>query len=384
MGSKLQRVNPEPETGQEPLKPARLGVKEEKFCLQFVITDDRHLSYERAGYLATKPTVQSAAISRMLKQPKIRDRIEELRTEMLLAQGVTKERVTANLAEIAFNKKVAKADRNTALKTLARSLGMLSDTVNLGISAEMRQELNEADRRTNQTLAAICLGMKELENGDTEPKTPLLPDAQQYETEVKTRQLYHTMKEKQMYRDKNKQKEANRKAQAKFKAKGITKVLPEQGITRQGITSTITVPPTPRALTVEDMLAVTTVSKGTMTPEGIKPEVPANYGQPDCQCQQCQRLRRCPGSLVTYNHGAYKTSAQLGQWELNRVSLPGDVDYQAQPAVPKACNTFSDLSWDVQSAIDAHTRWCARKGQPDDRPERIQRAIHYQQTVRAG
>ncbi len=35
-----------------------------------------------------------------------------------------------------------------------------------------------------------------------------------------------------MYKDKNKQREANRKAQARFKAKGIT----EQGITSEGIT----------------------------------------------------------------------------------------------------------------------------------------------------
>ena len=38
-----------------------------------------------------------------------------------------------------------------------------------------------------------------------------------------------------MYRDKDKQREANRKAQAKFKAKGITK----QGITSEGITDKV-------------------------------------------------------------------------------------------------------------------------------------------------
>ncbi len=65
---------------------------------------------------------------------------------------------------------------------------------------------------------------------------------------------------------------------------------------------------------------------GTVTPEGIKHQVPSNYGQLDCQCMHCQQNRRSDHRLVL-NHGAYKPAGQLGRNEWNRVSLPGDVDY---------------------------------------------------------
>ena len=42
-----------------------------------------------------------------------------------------------------------------------------------------------------------------------------------------------------MYKDKAKQREANRQAQARFKTK---KVLPEQGITNEGVTEKIVIP----------------------------------------------------------------------------------------------------------------------------------------------
>jgi len=137
-------------------KPRALSVKEEKFCLQFVITDDRHLSYERAGYLATAPTVQSAAISRLLKQAKIKDRIDELKAEMLLAQGVTKERVTANIAAIAFEKKNTKADRLKALELLGKSMAMFSDNVNV-TNTEEKRLFDERERAEILALAQIRL-----------------------------------------------------------------------------------------------------------------------------------------------------------------------------------------------------------------------------------
>lgn len=52
----------------------------------------------------------------------------------------------------------------------------------------------------------------------------------------------------------------------------------------------------------------------------------ANYGQPNCECQHCIN-NRANGSKHTLNHGAWKTAADLGDQELNRVSLPGDADY---------------------------------------------------------
>lgn len=60
---------------------------------------------------------------------------------------------------------------------------------------------------------------------------------------------------------------------------------------------------------------------------------PANFGLPDCECKHCQSNRannanRATENKLIINHGAYKTSEQLAKNEVNRVSLPGDVDYE--------------------------------------------------------
>lgn len=53
---------------------------------------------------------------------------------------------------------------------------------------------------------------------------------------------------------------------------------------------------------------------------------PVNFGQPDCECKHCQ-YNRTYGNRFTLNHGKWKRVSELGKLELNRVSLPGDVDY---------------------------------------------------------
>ena len=53
---------------------------------------------------------------------------------------------------------------------------------------------------------------------------------------------------------------------------------------------------------------------------------PANFGQPDCQCYMC-RTNRTLGNKNAINHEAWKPANQLDDNEINRVALPGDVDY---------------------------------------------------------
>lgn len=100
-----------------------------------------------------------------------------------------------------------------------------------------------------------------------------------------------------MYKDKDKQREADRARQQrrrdKVKAKGVT----EEGV-MQGVTK------------IQD------------TPEFAIPD----YGQADCQCKHCKQ-NRTNGGKHTINHGPYKTASQLADNEVNRVSLPGDPDY---------------------------------------------------------
>ncbi len=53
---------------------------------------------------------------------------------------------------------------------------------------------------------------------------------------------------------------------------------------------------------------------------------PANFGQLDCQCQHC-KTNRINGTKHVINHGIWKPVNQLAKDELNRVALPGDIDY---------------------------------------------------------
>ena len=53
---------------------------------------------------------------------------------------------------------------------------------------------------------------------------------------------------------------------------------------------------------------------------------PVNWGQPDCECYHCL-TNKANGNKHTINHGAYKSASELADKELNRVSLPGDPDY---------------------------------------------------------
>jgi hypothetical protein len=105
-----------------------------------------------------------------------------------------------------------------------------------------------------------------------------------------------------MYKDKDKQKEANRLAsqRRRDKAKGMTDVL----------TNECYVIPVTVGMTVTDELSL----------------LPVNFGQPDCECRHCQN-NRAAGSRKVLNHGPYKTVGELADNELNRVSLPSDVDY---------------------------------------------------------
>ena len=75
-----------------------------------------------------------------------------------------------------------------------------------------------------------------------------------------------------------------------------------------------------------------------VTPPNVTPKydsdvtpLPANYGQPDCQCKMCQYNRTKPEQQRhTINHGQHKTITELEPNEINRVSLPSDVDYKGR------------------------------------------------------
>lgn len=108
------------------------------------------------------------------------------------------------------------------------------------------------------------------------------------------------------YKDKDKQREANKRAsqRRRDKQKGMTQNTETQGMTH------------------------------AENPAAVIP----NFGQPDCECMHCRQVRV---NNITYgrkhklNHGPYKKEEQLEDNEFNRVPLPGDPDYTGAGLHPK-------------------------------------------------
>ncbi len=74
------------------------------------------------------------------------------------------------------------------------------------------------------------------------------------------------------------------------------------------------------------------VTNVTVTePESVTAK-PVNYGQDNCECKHCQQHRANKGSKLI--HGPYKPASELGDNEINRVSLPGDADYTGCRYIP--------------------------------------------------
>lgn len=63
------------------------------------------------------------------------------------------------------------------------------------------------------------------------------------------------------------------------------------------------------------------------TDKGVTVELPANFGQADCDCFHCKQ-NRASGCKLVINHGERKQASRLASNEVNRVALPGDVDYK--------------------------------------------------------
>lgn len=98
------------------------------------------------------------------------------------------------------------------------------------------------------------------------------------------------------------------------------KVLSRQSVTKDCDKPSVTVKRTKAGVTVYPEPVKADIKFGKLS------LLPANFGQTDCQCKHCRAVK-VNGSKHTLNHGAYKTVSQLADNELNRVSLPGDIDY---------------------------------------------------------
>ncbi len=122
------------------------------------------------------------------------------------------------------------------------------------------------------------------------------------------------------YKDKEKQKEAQRERTRRYRSK-------QKGVTSEGVTQGVTIP--------ADVLATQAVelAKQRQEDEEYLTALPANFGEPDCQCTHCKNNRTHTQQL-DINHGAWKPADRLGKNEINRVTLPGDIDYEGVAAPP--------------------------------------------------
>ena len=60
-----------------------------------------------------------------------------------------------------------------------------------------------------------------------------------------------------------------------------------------------------------------------LDPPNVRPDM---LDLVDCNCLHCQ-TNRANGSRHSINHGPWKSAGELAANEINRVPLPGDVDY---------------------------------------------------------
>ena len=74
------------------------------------------------------------------------------------------------------------------------------------------------------------------------------------------------------------------------------------------------------SMTTEDIESV----GGHVDSHGI-----AHFGDVDCECGMCHnKVINKSNNII--NHGEYKVASELGENEINRVSLPDDVDYDGR------------------------------------------------------
>ncbi len=88
-------------------------------------------------------------------------------------------------------------------------------------------------------------------------------------------------------------------------------------------------------VSVTDVTERPTITEGVIPKAQDVPEIAIpNFGRSDCECKHCQQSR-ANNSKPVINHGPVKTYDQLAANEINRVSLPGDVDYVGVADKPK-------------------------------------------------
>jgi Phage terminase, small subunit len=80
----------------------KLTFKQERFCQEYQIDLNATQAYKRAGYSANSDVIAASEGFKLLRNPKIKQRIDELQKQLAEKTGITAERVLNELAKIAF------------------------------------------------------------------------------------------------------------------------------------------------------------------------------------------------------------------------------------------------------------------------------------------
>jgi hypothetical protein len=105
-----------------PYDKSKLTLKENAFVCELVKTTDKYKAYINAGYYSKNKGSMAAAVSRLLKMPKIKEAVAQLQQDAANMAMVTPARIIAELAKLGFS--VNHPDKLRALDLLGKVKGI--------------------------------------------------------------------------------------------------------------------------------------------------------------------------------------------------------------------------------------------------------------------
>ena len=128
-------------------------------------------AYVIAGYKDNHSNASTLA-----KNPAIAERVNQIKRIAAKAAMVTKERVLAEIASIAFADPppppVKMSDKRAALDTLAKHLGMMSDRVDMNVTIGLADLVNGSYKLENQPKVIDGTVMNETNEQENTSNTP--------------------------------------------------------------------------------------------------------------------------------------------------------------------------------------------------------------------
>lgn len=134
-------------------KQQTISLKDDRFALAMANGADKFKALDISGYQAKTKGSRAVQISKLLKATNVQAKIKEYQTEIMLAKGITDDRIVGNIAEIAFNRSNNNVDRNRALETLCRQRGMLTDKFQ-DTTTDHQRELTASEQQAAADIAA--------------------------------------------------------------------------------------------------------------------------------------------------------------------------------------------------------------------------------------